>query len=400
MSTQDHAQIPFSYSTPQAPIRLLELPPDLLSLIESESPPILKLKSTASSSTNSGHAVLCTPDQTYSIRQVQTSNSIYLLKPHLLPPESYSLGTESFLDVPKPGLAIVSTATSYLELLPTTPNIHSHLYKVLPVYHGWVSVGDEHDDDKKDGFSMQIEPPDHRGFSGIQDNTPASDGELRCAWNDIGCFEIGTVSYRPNAIVSLQLLYKISAASVLAGIQLCNPKKLFSTKLLWTAIDEESLPITLLEAFLRRVSSAVQGDWGNDEWSISKTRLAAVIGRLLLEADHDERKLIPKSVKATAYLSLPTFFKTWKEKLPDECQSEEVQLEMLSGWYYQPTSITVAWLEPGATPPADAVGAKDAVIGLGSGSGSGSVSTMAGQAGRGRGKWHEKFVAKKRKIGG
>ncbi|KAF8417978.1 hypothetical protein EV426DRAFT_514426, partial [Tirmania nivea] len=246
MSTQDHCHIPLSYSITQVPVRLLELPPALLSVIESDSPPILKLKSSPASTTFSGHAVLCTPSQTFSIRQVQTSNSLYLLQPDALTPCSDS---DAFPEIPQPGLAIMSTATSYLELLPSTPDLIPHLYQSLPVYHGW----DTEKDDEDGGSAMQVELSDRKGYQGLLEHASVSDGEFLRAWTDTGGFEVAQVPRRPSAAISLQLLNKLSDASLFLPIHLFKSSKPFTTSDIWNAIDEASLPVPFLEAFLRRV---------------------------------------------------------------------------------------------------------------------------------------------------
>lgn len=376
-----------SYAAPQAPVRLLELPPALLSLIESDSPPILKLKSSLAPKTSSSHVVLCTPSQTFSIRQVQTSNSLYLLQPHAPTPCADS---DAFPEIPQPGLTIVSTATSYLELLPSTPDPIPQLYQSLPVYHGW----DTGEDDEDSDFAMQTELLDQKGYSGLLEHATVSDGEFLRAWTETGGFELARIPHRPSAAISLQLFNKLSDASLLSRIHLFEPSKPFATSNIWNAIDEDSLPIPFLEAFLRRVCDPMEGTWGGDAgWVITQPRLAACIGRLLLEAEHDKRKHLPRgSIKATEHPSLPGFLKNWKDFLVDKNVECNVSLDMLKGWYYQPTTLTVAWLEPGASPPAEVAKVSE----VGDAPAPAAASTGAA-AGRGRGKWHEKFAAKKRK---
>lgn len=78
------AGIPLEHAPDGAGYRLLELPPELLALLESESPPTLRLEpppSTAPSS-SSAAALLRTPDgtKTWSLRQKNTSNALILLR--------------------------------------------------------------------------------------------------------------------------------------------------------------------------------------------------------------------------------------------------------------------------------------------------------------------------------
>ena len=342
----------------------------------------LKLKSSIASPTSPGHAVLCTPSQTFSIRQVQTSNSLYLLQPSLTTPHSSIQASDEFPEIPQSGLTIASTVTSYLELLPTAPDPRPQLYKSLPVYHGWGEA------DNDGGALKQTEKLP--GYHGLLEHIPISDAELLRAWTDAGGFILSSVPYRPSAALSLQLLNRISVASSISQIALSDFSKPFTISALWNAIDEDSLPVPLLEAFVRRVSDSMDGALGNDiGWLICKNRLACCVGRLLLEADHDQRRLVPPTfVKATEYLSLPGFLKKWADILLDQAVECDISLELLKGWYYQPTALTVAWLEPGFSPPIET-----AMVPLPGGETLPPTGTS-----RGRGKWHEKFAARKRKL--
>ncbi|SPN99882.1 uncharacterized protein DNG_02734 [Cephalotrichum gorgonifer] len=66
--------IPLKY-TASNPYRLLELPPDLLELLESDSPPTLHLEP------GTPNAVLVAPGKRYILTQRNTSNSLILLSP-------------------------------------------------------------------------------------------------------------------------------------------------------------------------------------------------------------------------------------------------------------------------------------------------------------------------------
>lgn len=81
------AGIPLNHAPEGAGYKLLELPPELLALLESESPPALRLEppppsTSTTSSTSSTAALLRTPDgsQTWSLRQKNTSNALILLR--------------------------------------------------------------------------------------------------------------------------------------------------------------------------------------------------------------------------------------------------------------------------------------------------------------------------------
>ncbi|KAG0652844.1 hypothetical protein D0Z07_0609 [Hyphodiscus hymeniophilus] len=80
MATQYSTDIPFSASHVQQPFKLLELPPDLLTALESQNPPILTITSSAPTATTPGYALLNTGSKKYQMRQKNTSNPIMVLK--------------------------------------------------------------------------------------------------------------------------------------------------------------------------------------------------------------------------------------------------------------------------------------------------------------------------------
>ncbi|KOS22882.1 hypothetical protein ESCO_003970 [Escovopsis weberi] len=68
-----HSIIPLRHAPDDRGYRLIELPPELQALLESDTPPVLTLESSDFS------ALLKTPSKTYALRQKNTSNSILLL---------------------------------------------------------------------------------------------------------------------------------------------------------------------------------------------------------------------------------------------------------------------------------------------------------------------------------
>ncbi|OAQ90055.1 Sister chromatid cohesion protein DCC1 [Purpureocillium lilacinum] len=90
--------IKLNHQPHDAGYRLIELPPELESLLESEAAPVLTLESADSS------AVLKTADKSYAIRQKNTSNALFLLSPATSPSD------------PQPCLSIISTIHETVEL--------------------------------------------------------------------------------------------------------------------------------------------------------------------------------------------------------------------------------------------------------------------------------------------
>lgn len=79
------AGLPLNHAPNGVGYKLLELPPELLALLDSDAPPTLRLESPSSSTTTAtvapAAALLRTPDgtKTWSLRQKNTSNALILL---------------------------------------------------------------------------------------------------------------------------------------------------------------------------------------------------------------------------------------------------------------------------------------------------------------------------------
>ncbi|KAI1143113.1 hypothetical protein F5Y05DRAFT_367525 [Hypoxylon sp. FL0543] len=74
MSSQNDLGIPLNHAPDGIGYKLLELPPELLALLESDNPPVLNIEP----STNS--AILKCGTQSWGLRQKNTSNALILLK--------------------------------------------------------------------------------------------------------------------------------------------------------------------------------------------------------------------------------------------------------------------------------------------------------------------------------
>ncbi|KAK8127624.1 hypothetical protein PG984_008732 [Apiospora sp. TS-2023a] len=107
MSSQADAGIPLAHAPDGVGYKLLELPPELLALLESDDPPVLKLESSAAS------AVVKHGSQTWGLRQKNTSNALILLAPA---PSTSSTGEDS--DQPAATeLKAISTVHDSVELV-------------------------------------------------------------------------------------------------------------------------------------------------------------------------------------------------------------------------------------------------------------------------------------------
>ncbi|KAI1767275.1 hypothetical protein GGR53DRAFT_482802 [Hypoxylon sp. FL1150] len=105
MSSQKENGIPLLHAPDGVGYKLLELPPELLALLESEDPPILTLES----STNS--AIIKSGTQSWGLRQKNTSNALMLLK-------SSEGTTPASSQIASPSLRAIATVHDTIELVP------------------------------------------------------------------------------------------------------------------------------------------------------------------------------------------------------------------------------------------------------------------------------------------
>ncbi|KAK1771588.1 hypothetical protein QBC33DRAFT_524120 [Phialemonium atrogriseum] len=108
MSSQDNQGIALWHQPSTVGHKLLELPPELLSILEGENPPTLTLESSPTV------AVLKAAGKKYSLRQKNTSNALILLLPTYAPPASS--------EIPELGLGAVATLHETIELVPEAGN--------------------------------------------------------------------------------------------------------------------------------------------------------------------------------------------------------------------------------------------------------------------------------------
>ncbi|KFY16860.1 hypothetical protein V491_05200 [Pseudogymnoascus sp. VKM F-3775] len=117
MSTQDSTSIPLSTGHVHAPYKLLELPPDLLALLESDAPPTLHL----TPGTGTPHAILTTPAGTYRLQQKNTSNPLMLLRPSISSEIGGDGSDGADTGMARASVCVVARIEDTLELLPCDP---------------------------------------------------------------------------------------------------------------------------------------------------------------------------------------------------------------------------------------------------------------------------------------
>ncbi|KAF2020046.1 sister chromatid cohesion protein-like protein Dcc1 [Aaosphaeria arxii CBS 175.79] len=313
MATQrDEGAVPFAISHELQQFRLLELPPEIVELIDSPDPPQLCIKSQVPPSdpnapnAKAAYAVLCTPNKTFQLRQVQTSNSVFITQPTALaPPPDHGN------DIPVPTTQAIASCTTTLELHPVAVSPASTLEELLPIY------------DIVDG---EVDAIGNAGTkASILEHIPLSEGQFDQGWIEVLAFEVGGHSYRPTANTTTQVWKSVVAAALAEGVKLDTQ---FLTQDIAKLVAEEGFPGDLAATICKHLSTAEQGL--NGPWScLDQGKTVRFVGTKLLQARG-----------GSSSYSLLDFLETWKENLPQAWHSD-VKLSSIEGAYDQPTTSTI-----------------------------------------------------------
>ena len=267
--------------------------------------------STASGTTlnqKPAYAVLCTPTRTFQLRQVQTSNSVFITQ---VDSETHISTTSA------PGIAAVASCKATLELHPSAESAVVYLRQVLPLY----DIIDGNVNLSGNGKSRDD----------IFADIPLSAGECQKGWNELIAFESSGSSFRPTANTLIQVWSAMHSAALVEGIKLGSQ---FLIRDLLGAMDEEAYPVSLISAILRHLGTADQVE--GEAWSCLDSRKTVIfVGRTLLEAKLGDE-----------YLTA-AFLDDWKNALP-EAWREEAELDTIKGSYHLPSSTTIAFGSPPA----------------------------------------------------
>ena len=129
MPSQDDIDIPFTASHTQLPFKLLELPPELLAVLESGSHPryifsliqtydlnssSLTINSSPSTDTTPGYAILNCGSKKYQMRQKNTSNTIMIVQNSTT---MAAEGDDADTFIPQPCLTTISKIDDTIELI-------------------------------------------------------------------------------------------------------------------------------------------------------------------------------------------------------------------------------------------------------------------------------------------
>ncbi|KXT00490.1 hypothetical protein AC578_4062 [Pseudocercospora eumusae] len=344
MSTQHrHAGLPITV-LPESDlqhVRLLELPPELLALLTGECPPRLQLKSKEDLAGNAKDAnlVLCTPDRTYNVRQVSTSNTLYLTQTA----EKQDPGGGP----PKIGVDAVAKCDTTIELLSTTKQSAVPFIKpALPVYSS------------NGNYASAVPVTKTELFSHI----PLSQAECEESWSELACFESQHPPgcYVPSAKVKAEIWQRAVTAATADGINLTDPFP--ADDLPAFAMDIcQDWPAELVSSVLKGASNLTPGG----HFAIDETKAVRFTGLNLLQVKSEGR-----AIEATGFL------RAWRDLLPEAWRAK-CEFAALQGFYaLQDGGSMIKYADSApattATTESKSLGAKR--------------------------KWHEKFAASRKKT--
>ena len=187
------------------------------------------------------HAVLCTDDRTFHIRQVHSSNSIFLLHPSqsILESKEESIASEAVSAIAQP--------TATLELIPSSLHGESILKQVLPIYSG-------HRVESEGNYSSAPVLPSCEKISkyAVLDHVPLSSGEFEALWIRLCAFEIEGQAWLPTATILAAVWNAIMSAATANCLGL---EQSFRLQVVTDAVQEDGYAIPLVEAIVRRIRS-------------------------------------------------------------------------------------------------------------------------------------------------
>lgn len=308
-------------------------------------PNSIQLKSSQNDS-GMNSAVLCTPYKTYDIRQVSTSNTVFVTE---------STSKSKIQDgSSQPVLKAISQPQSTLELLPcSATSAIPYIVAALPSYTSTQHNSSTTTLTKDDLFA----------------NIPLSDGQCEAGWIELACFESGDGRHAvvPTASVKTKVWEAILGAATATGIDLTG--ELGPDDLSRLLNMESDWPEAVTTAVLRSMSTSYLT---SSVITLDPELCAKRVGQALLKDLSDT---------ARGSISAASFKTKWADLLPEKWRSHAA-LNLLNGCYR---------LENGGKDILLVEDSLDTVAAVNGGSTGGSKSTLGAKR-----KWHEKFRASKK----
>ena len=286
--------------------------------------------------------MLCTPNKTFQLRQVQTSNSLFVTQPAL-----QHHGND---EIPMPATCAIASCTATLQLHPSTASAVALLRDALPVYD--IVAGDVD------------ATPNGRSKPTVFADAPVSDGECEAAWSELMAFELDGSSYQPSANALSQAWRAINAAALAEGVPLNQE---FMIDDITRAAAEEGHPPPFIQAVLAHLSTDDKVKSGPRS-CLDRAKTVVFTGQTLLAS------------KRGADFLIADFTDTWEDRLP-EVWRKDAQLSAIEGFYELPSDTTIK--------------AKGTAASATSGDGAAAAAAAAMKPSARM--WHEKFAKTRKK---
>ena len=180
-------------------------------------------------------AVICSNDQTFEVRQVQSSNILYIIQPSQTssgnPREPSSLSGVTAIGQCKALLELVSVQTQPVQFLRNTIPIYNEK-KLAPDIHRWT--------------------PEIKNKQALLTGAPFSITEFEAAWTELCAFEIDDEAWRPSASQLEEIWSSFMTATTIRGIDVTNAFQ-YTGRIL--TVEEDCWDEAMPHAILRRISS-------------------------------------------------------------------------------------------------------------------------------------------------
>lgn len=284
MSTQEDQGIAFHIAHDQQRFRMLELSPSLLNLATSKESR-LWLKTPTPNEADPGHVVLCSDDQTFQVRQVHSSNSVFIIQPSCITSQNHGLDYSD-------SLTAIAKCEATLEAIPYSPACGPLLKGALPVFTDLESA-------------QKLKPAAVQSKRSILNDMPMSLQQCNQAWTDLCAFEVGDQAWRPSPFMLWKVWTSITSACTLRGLSLDQS---LDTQALARASEEDDIPAPLFHA----VMSNIQVEGGTTHAKIDRMKCILWTGSVLLQS----------RTSVASPMAVLDFFREWKDQLPEDWRKE------------------------------------------------------------------------------
>lgn len=286
--------------------------------------------------------MLCSPDRTYNIRQVSTSNSVYLTQ--------ISEKVDPGGGPPRIGVEAVAKCDTTIELLSTSKqSAVPYIKAALPTLASTGNYGSGPAITRAELFS----------------HIPLSQAECEESWAELACFESQDPMgcFIPSGKVKAEVWQLAVTAAAADGINLTDPFP--ANDVPAYALDLcQDFPVGLVSSVLKSASSPTPGG----HLAIDEAKAIRFAGLSLLQAQSEG-----KAIEATGFL------KTWRDLVP-EAWREKCEFTALKGSYVlQDNGSMIKYIDNSPTTAATGAATESKSLGA-------------------KRKWHEKFAASRKKT--